>query len=295
MKALYLAAARNEKKWLERYSQSQTLYRRSCDQYDLSAHLRILDLAIEAIPYFIPSAFCEPTIWHPDLSLSNILVSKSGPANIQALIDWQGAWTAPFCQQAIFPPCVEYEGGLIDVHPGRWIVPQLPDDLDSRPKKEQDKLRLHLKYAFRQKRYEMFMFKDKRRVGVQRILHLDPLNALPHQMLRSWSDGATIVLKSLLDIRDIWDHITLPDTPCPIKLTDEEHQAYTKSLERYVKYEEACQLANEKIPAGPEVWVPNKYYYLVKLFYDDTKEEWDENATGYPFPYEDGTWCYFLS
>lgn len=295
MKALYLATARNEKKWLERYSQSQTLYRRPYDQYDLSGHLRVLDLAIEAIPHFTIPVFCEPTIWHPDLSLSNILVSNSGPANIQALIDWQGAWTAPFCQQAIFPPCIEYEGGLIDAHPGRKIVPKLPDDIDSRPKEEQDLLRLHLKYVFRQKLYEMYMFKDERRAGVQCIPHLIPLYQIPYQMLRSWSDGATMVLKSLLEIRDVWDDITLPDTPCPIQLTDAEHEVYEKALERYGKYVEARQLANEKIGVDQEMWVLDEYYPLFKQLYDQTRKEWDENATGYPFPYEDGTWCYFLS
>ncbi len=294
MNALYLATARNEKRWLECYSQSQTLYRRPYDQYDLSAHLRILDLAIEAIPHFTSPIFCEPTIWHPDLSLSNILVSKSGPANIQALIDWQGTWTAPFFLQATLPDCIEYEGRLIDVYPGR-VVPKLPDDFESRPKEEQDLLRLHLKYAFRQKHYEMYMYTDGRRIGVQTIPHLHPLSALPYQILRSWSDGATMVLKSLLEIRDRWDDLNFTDTPCPIKLTDEEYETYMKALERFFKYEAARQIANERICVDQELWVPDEYYPLVKKLYDQTRKEWDENATGYPFPYEDGSWCYFLS
>jgi hypothetical protein len=62
---------------------------------------------IDAVPHFMPPSnnnVCTPTLWHPDLSLGNLFVSASGPANLQGIIDWQHAAILPYFSFASMLP-----------------------------------------------------------------------------------------------------------------------------------------------------------------------------------------------
>ena len=73
---------------------------------------------IDAVPHFTPpndSNVCAPTLWHPDLSLGNLFVSASGPANLQGMIDWQHAAILPYFSFASIPPAFVYNGNKINM------------------------------------------------------------------------------------------------------------------------------------------------------------------------------------
>ena len=61
------------------------------------------------------SSVCAPTLWHPDLSRSNLIVSGSGPANLQGIIYWQHAAILPYFSFTFMPPALVYKGDKINM------------------------------------------------------------------------------------------------------------------------------------------------------------------------------------
>jgi hypothetical protein len=102
----------------------------------------LLNQRLTLIPSVIlPDDICYPTLWHLDLSLSNILVAPTGPANILGLIDWQGTCIMSYFMQANFPSAFAYTAGLIEMPSGP--LPTLPADIEHCDKAEQNTLCLH--------------------------------------------------------------------------------------------------------------------------------------------------------
>ena len=108
-----------------------------------------------AVPYIIPlndSDICGPTLWHPDLSLGNLLVSETGSAVLHGLIDWQHISVFPYFNFLSPPSAFVHESDTIDMS---GILPGLlPSDLNDRILEEQAKYHLHLRLANRHKRYQ---------------------------------------------------------------------------------------------------------------------------------------------
>ncbi|KAF8878664.1 hypothetical protein CPB84DRAFT_1852303 [Gymnopilus junonius] len=81
----------------------------------ISAHLATLKLFDSIIPYITPTDFSEliqPTLWHHDLSGSNIFISRDELAKdrvvITSVIDLQNTYSAPLYLQARVPHVVAY-------------------------------------------------------------------------------------------------------------------------------------------------------------------------------------------
>jgi hypothetical protein len=92
-----------------------------------SAHLAVLDLFRSVIPNIIPFGsprLVQPTLWHHDLSGSNIFISDielaRGRILITSVIDWQHTSVAPLYMQACVPRIIRYHAP--------W---DLPDDLEN--------------------------------------------------------------------------------------------------------------------------------------------------------------------
>lgn len=205
------------------HTSPQSQYSRSPFHHPISAHIKLLDALSLAIPHIIPpSPLCSPTIWHPDISHSNLFVAETGPAEVQGLIDWQHTVIAPYCMQATFASIFTYDGGLIDIPNGR-VVPQLPSHVSTLSAEQQDVYRLHLKFAMRHKAYEQKIVEENKRRQMVCSMPFGPeLAFLPYRVLRSWSDSLIPLRQALLDLRDGWDIIAHEQTPCPIFFTDEE-------------------------------------------------------------------------
>ncbi|KAF8869656.1 hypothetical protein CPB84DRAFT_1754912 [Gymnopilus junonius] len=94
----------------------------------ISAHLATLKLFDSIIPYITPTDFSEliqPTLWHHDLSGSNIFISRDELAQdrvvITSVIDLQNTYSAPLYLQAHVPHVVAYHTPW-EVPPGLSIV-----------------------------------------------------------------------------------------------------------------------------------------------------------------------------
>src|SRR3979490_35885 len=113
-------------------------------------------------PISLPATLLSPTLWHPDMSHSNLFIAETGPTEVQGLIDWQHSGIAPYCMHAQFPSLFTSEGGLIDIPQGR-VVPKLPDHVSTLSSNQQEIYRLHLKLAIRHKVYEQEIVTENER------------------------------------------------------------------------------------------------------------------------------------
>ena len=132
MGSFLLAAVDSERTWIRHHaSQNIASKLRRSPFYNADAHLELLDMLALAIPHIIPPLLLSsPTLWHADISHSNLIVAETGPAEIQGLIDWQHSIIAPYCMQATFPSIFIYDGDLIDIPKGR-VAPKLPSHVST--------------------------------------------------------------------------------------------------------------------------------------------------------------------
>ena len=120
------------------------------------------------------------------------------------------------------------------------------------------------------------------------------LALLPYHVLRSWSDSLVPLRKALLDLRDVWDSFAHEGTQCPIRFTDDEVQKHEQELQRYTKYQECIASLDNDLGCGGDGWVPEDEFSKAMATLKERKAVWDDGANGGPFPYEDGSFTFFL-
>ncbi|KAI5116307.1 hypothetical protein M0805_009633 [Coniferiporia weirii] len=293
--SFFIAAAENEQKLLDQRGSTSSPYRRK-PTHDKAVHSKLLAMYKEAIPLLMPppdSEVCAPTLWHPDLSLGNLFVSESGPANLQGIIDWQHAAILPYFSYASIPPALVYKGDKIDMD-GPLPGP-LPSDIEELSVEEQKDYRLQLRMAHRHKLYQAEVSKNPRRVAASRLPHIHELMMLPTYVTRAWADGAFDLREALMVLRKKWATIAAPGTPCPIVFSEEEIAEHEKQMESFRCYEAAIDSIYSVLHCEGDGWVAHENYEVVRGLIDDLEETWDEEITGTPFPFKDGEYSYFLS
>jgi hypothetical protein len=297
MASFLLAAVDSERTWISDHASQNTSskFRRS-PFYNADAHLKLLDMLALAIPHIIPPfILCSPTLWHADISHSNLFVAESGPAEVQGLIDWQHSIIAPYCMQATFPSIFTYDGGLIDIPQGR-VAPKMPSHVSTLTPDEQTQYRIHLKLAMRHKAYEQkIVTENERRMIACAMPFSAELALLPYHFLRSWSDSLVPLRKALFHLRDVWNMFAHEGTQCPIRFTDDEVQKHEKELQQYTKYQESITSLENDLGCGGDGWVSDDEYSEAMTILKKRKANWDDGANGGPFPYEDGSFSFFLS
>jgi hypothetical protein len=300
MGSFLLAAVDSERTWIRHHASQNTISSESKSRrfpfFNATAHLELLDMLALAIPHIIPPlVLSSPTIWHADISHSNLFVAETGPAEVQGLIDWQHSIIAPYCMQATFPSLFVYDGGLIDIPKGR-VPPELPNHVSTLTPDEQAPYRLHLKLAMRQKVYEQkIVMENQRRMIACAMPFSSELALLPYHVLRSWSDSLVPLRKALLHLRDVWDKVADEGSSCPIHFTDDEVQKHEKELQQYTKYQESIDSLDTVLGCGGDGWVPEDEYSKAMTILEEQKVNWDDGEKGGPFPYKDGSFSFFLS
>jgi hypothetical protein len=248
----------------------------------------LLHRCLALIPSVIPpDDICYPILWHPDLSLSNILVAPAGPANILGLIDWQGTCITPYFMQANFPPAFAYTAGLIEMPPGP--LPILPAGIEQRDEAEQNTLRLHYRLALRHKKYEYMMSKDAQRTAACSGPNLLELSMFPYYVVRLSSDGAPPLRQALMEMASRFENHT-----SPILFTPEEIELHDKEFAGHTSYQMSVEALNGAIEVEGDGWVDNENYEKVKKRLAAARSTWDPTETDGPFPYDNGRYSFFL-
>ena len=292
--SFFIAAARNEQMVLQHNSSSSSRFRRK-PTHDHATHSKLLSMYIDAVPHFMPSDsnICAPTLWHPDLTLNNLFVSASGPANLQGLIDWQHAAVLPYFSFQSLPPAFEYSGNKIGMK--KLIPDALPSNIDELSAEEQAEYRLQHRLAYRHRWYQVKMKLNPRRKAALSLPHLIELIMLPTYVTRAWADGIFDLQECLVSLCKNWSAITDPNTPCPIKFSEEEMKEHERQLEQFRCYEAAIAAVHANLHCEGDGWVADENYDFVHKAICELEETWDENISGSPYPFKDGEHSYFLS
>lgn len=297
MGSFLLAAVSLERTWITHHaSRHSSPQCRRFPFYKPATHVKLLDMLARAIPHIIPPhILSSPTLWHADLSHSNLLVAEEGPAEVRGLIDWQHSIIAPYCMQATFPSLFTYDGGLIDIPNGR-VPPKLPSHISELSAEQQELYRVHLKLAMRHKAYEQKIVKENERRTIACAMPFGAeLALLPYNVLRSWSDSLVSLQQALLNLRNIWDIFAHEDTQCPIRFTNDEVLDHKQEFERYTKYQTSLTSLDNDLGCGGDGWVPENEFSRAMSLLKDREANWDDGAHGGPFPYKDGSFSFFLS
>ncbi|OGM48773.1 hypothetical protein ABOM_003006 [Aspergillus bombycis] len=236
----YTSAARREMTCILRHAKPRS--RRTFllpTNYDIdpSQHTSLLSKFLEIAPFLVPPepANNSPTLRHPDLSMTNILL-EPGSSKIAGIIDWQDAVIFPLFMQAGYPAFCEHDFSK----PQRLKIPQLPENFNEMCVEEQTQA----KAKMRMEEANLFYLAA---TGLQNNAHLKALQ-IPHIGMRQYLfrqtgypwDADTINLSAALvgiSTPHVWSSIT--SLPCPVSFSDEERE---KSLEESADWNDSERL-----------------------------------------------------
>ncbi|CCL98050.1 uncharacterized protein FIBRA_00044 [Fibroporia radiculosa] len=201
-----IASAENERTWIKCFASTSPVNQYSLQPADPQVHLRTLDMYKAIAPHIVPSSpMSDATLLHPEIDLSKILVSESGPVNILAVTNWRGAYIGLYCTQPPFPTFMDLEDGQLNISlealPSQlpWMV-EPPSQVKSLFAELQETIYSHLRLAARKRYYVYMTLKDKRRAEASEVPHAKHLALLPYWTVKSWDSGWLYVADYLLEI-----------------------------------------------------------------------------------------------
>lgn len=219
--------------------------------YDIhpSKHISLLSRFLQLAPYIIrPGSFSAPTLRHPDLSLSNILLAP-GSTKIISVIDWQDTMVFPRFTQAGYPAFCEHNSS----QPQTLQIPSLPDDFNEMDIEQQRQV----KAAFRLEEANLYYTAA---TGVYNDKHMDVLK-LPHLGIRQYLirqtgypwDADLINLRAALvgiTAESVWSSIS--SASCPVVFSDEEREAAMAESREWNDSEQLLSQVKEHLGIDPE-------------------------------------------
>ncbi|KAG6813724.1 hypothetical protein H0H92_008132 [Tricholoma furcatifolium] len=244
--------------------------RRECYEYKEQSpldHIENLERYLLIASTFIPKnpalhPFC---MRHPDLTPSNIIVSRSADSNelqIVSVLDWQHASILPLCFNAVIPGSMQnYDDPMSQLLvPPSQLVPTNLDELNE---------------------YEKGSTSTTANTEKYNKLHHDALTSpvsmvlgrLHDQACVPW-EGETHGLKlSLIDATEWWERRTGGGVQCPV-VFDPEDVRKTKELEEKLQEaDELLETLHTSIGFGKaETWVPNNHYETAVRLGKELKE-----------------------
>lgn len=159
-----------------------------------SEHSSLLSQFLQLAPDLIrPDSSSAPTLRHPDLSLSNILLAPRS-TKIISIIDWQDAVIFPRLMQAGYPAFCEHDTSK----PQSLHIPSLPDYFDEMSIDEQIRSRT----KFRLEEANLFYtaatgVRNEQHMNVLKLPYIGMLQYLLHQTGYPW-DADIINLRAAL-------------------------------------------------------------------------------------------------
>ncbi|KAJ5135715.1 Mitochondria protein Fmp29 [Penicillium bovifimosum] len=202
--------------------------------------LRFLQLARHLIP---PDPDSVPTLRHPDLSMSNIMLAP-GSTKIISIIDWQDAVIFPRFMQAGYPAFCEHNSSK----PQSMDIPSLPDDFDEMEIEQQ----IHCKAVFRLEEANLYYTAA---TGVHSDKHMDSLR-LPYLAMRQYLlrqtgypwDADVINLRAALvgiTTPSVWRGIS--SAACPLVFSDEERETAMAESQEWNESEQLLSRVREHL------------------------------------------------
>lgn len=212
--------------------------------YDIhpSEHISLLSRFLHLAPCISrPGNHSAPTLRHPDLSLSNILLAP-GSTKIISIIDWQDAVVFPRFMQAGYPAFCEHDSS----QPQSLQIPSLPDGFNEMDVEQQRQVRAAL-------RLEEANLYYTAATGVHNNKHMDVLKS-PHLGMQQYLirqtgypwDADIINLRAALvgiTTTSAWNRIS--SAVCPVVFSDEEREAAMAESREWNESEQLLSQARE--------------------------------------------------
>ncbi|KAE8130873.1 kinase-like domain-containing protein [Aspergillus pseudotamarii] len=214
-----------------------------------SEHSSLLSQFLQLAPHLTrPGSYSAPTLRHPDLSLSNILLAPRS-SKIISIIDWQDAAIFPRFIQAGYPAFCEHDPS----QPQSLHVPSLPDNFDEMSIDEQKQA----KVIFRLEEANLYYTAA---TGVHNDKHMDVLKAphlgmqqyLIHQTGYPWDADIINLRAALVGITtlSVWSKIS--SAVCPVVFSDEEREAAIADSREWNESEQLLSQVREHLSIDPE-------------------------------------------
>ncbi|KAJ9273664.1 hypothetical protein DTO212C5_298 [Paecilomyces variotii] len=214
--------------------------------YDIhpSEHSSLISRFLQLAPYLIPpGSSSAPTLRHPDLSLSNILLAP-GSTKIVSIIDWQDAIIFPRFMQAGYPAFCEHDYS----RPQSLQIPSLPDHFDEMGIDEQRQSRA----IFRLEEANLYYtaatgIHNDQHIDVLKLPHFGMLQYLLRQTGYPWDADVINLRAALVGITtpSVWSKIS--SIVCPVVFSDEEREAAIAESQEWIESEQLLSRVREHL------------------------------------------------
>jgi hypothetical protein len=192
----------------------------------------------------------EPVLWHTDLHMGNIYVSKENPANIVSLIDWHSIVVSPLFLQARFPEFLPVEE---DYALGTTDLPKLPPNYNEMDASDQAYADYKLKEAKLAKVYELSSGSENN----QAYKALRVPSFLRELFIRCGevSEEGVIPLQAcLIQLSEAWNHLGFAGQ-CPVTFSEDDLKRHKQQFQEYRDYHKIHELARKILGTDFEGWI----------------------------------------
>ena len=224
-------------------------------------HLAALKQYKSVIPALVPKdqKSRSSVLWHPDLNLGNIFVQeKNGRYEISQIIDWQGCSAGPAYLQMNTPVFLKYQSFTGSNVPEGLEVPKLPENYSTMSPQEQLEVQDKHRIKMLQKVYDIKQLLPY--TVPDRYIISSPALAAG----RTWKDGILPLRLALLDVALKWKDLNTPNSPCPLRFTQGEVAALTKSEDRWMDLHDFHDYLRSSFGIRPYGWVSSDAEYNQK-------------------------------
>jgi Phosphotransferase enzyme family len=277
------AVGKRELAWLRKYGRPRfpqnpiykALYGHK--KSDPAVQIRALKEYLRASQCIVPDDSClnRPTLRHPDLSPSNIFVSKEG--EISGLIDWEGTTILPLFLQARIP---EHFQNFGDKDSENFRQPQLPANfasLSGEEKEAEEEL-------YRRRQLHFFYLGATSQTNSRHYdaLFFDPeaRRARLYQKARVPWEGDNISLKAqLIKTVQNWPSVrSKTAVKCPINYSEDEVKECLALAAQQKELDKSMQVMHDRIGVSVDGWVSNDEYEATKQRADEIKAQFMATA-----------------
>lgn len=228
-------------------------------------------------------------LWHTDLHMGNIFVSKENPSDIVGIIDWQSMSILPLFLQTRYPvfltPPEDYEFGL--------QKPKLREDFHQLTPEDQKIAAFEHKRHLSTKAYElssmMINEHSHHARSVPRVIR-----ELYVRCGEVWEMGATALEACLVEVLENWEELDISGE-CQVGFSEDEIARHKMDFKDYKRGFEVQTFAQECLDTDAEGWIPpvadvdekrkqNKELFELYLEQSPDKMSREELLHLWPFP-----------
>jgi hypothetical protein len=220
----------------------------------IEEHLSLLEEAERVMPIIAGNSKLldnsQPVMWHTDLHMGNIFVSKDDPEEVTGFIDWQNTSINPFFLQARWPvflnPPQDYQEGQ--------VMPSLPKDFEQMDDEEKEVALYNKAKATWSKAYEVANYLNDRKSW--RAMQVPaPLNELFRRCGETWDEGIVPLRATLIEIFLNQRDIGIAQGVLPLNFTQEQISSHEREFRDYEEWHEMRKLVKDLLDTDDEGWI----------------------------------------